>query len=158
MVRRATSRLAAPLAFGLAVALGGCPPGSLEDPERFRDAGAAPSCDSFDVEKDFFQQKCVDGCHDGTSAQTTLNLSKLGVGSTLVGKNAAEPGCESRLLIDPADPDKSYLLEKLVSPTPQCGEQMPNSSDEATAAEIECVKQWIYGLVGGGPADSGGAG
>ena len=61
------------------------------------------------------------------------------------------------MLIDPANPEQSFLIEKLTKSNPQCGEQMPNSKFRATATEIACVKLWVQSLVGSG-SDSGAAG
>ena len=160
---RVTSRLALGLGLSLSVGLVGCPPGSLEDPERFLDASApdaSASCPpGFDVEKDLFAKSCTSSlCHDDTDGGGKLNLLSPGVAARLVGVPSSDGSCGSRLLIDPTTPEQSFLLEKLTSSTPACGERMPNGPTPLPAAQIECVKVWIYGLVGSGnDSGSGGA-
>jgi hypothetical protein len=135
----------------------GCPPGTLEDPERFEDAGD-PTCPiGYDVPRDLFKKKCVDLCHDDNDPDAELDLETAGVASRLIGVASTDKDCGARLLIDPASPDQSFLLEKLENKSPQCGEQMPNTLKKASQGEIDCVRQWVYGLVGGG-SDSGAGG
>lgn len=152
------------LLFGVSMVLGagvaGCPPGSLEDPERFLDGGAgggSATCPTgYDVPKDLFAKKCVELCHDDSDPDGALDLKSANPASRMIGVASSDGDCATRLLIDPANPEQSFLIEKLTSKSPQCGDQMPDTLSKATASEIECVRQWVYGLVGGG--DSGAAG
>jgi hypothetical protein len=62
-------------------------------------------------------------------------------------------GCESRLLVDPGDISKSFLLEKLLNTTPQCGAQMPEVGN-LTDEQLACIQSYVAGL---GPGDGGSA-
>jgi len=132
----------------------GCPPGTLEDPDRFIDAST--TCPpGYDVPKDLFAKRCVQNCHSKKDKKGKLDLESPDVASRLIGVPSGNADCAVHLLIDPADPDQSYLLEKLEDSSPACGKQMPNTPKKATAAERDCVRQWVSGLVG---ADSGAGG
>lgn len=64
--------------------------------------------------------------------------------------------CTPRLLVNPADPESSYLIQKMRG-TQTCGDSMPEGST-ASAADISCVLYWISTLPGGSAASNGGAG
>jgi len=73
-----------------------------------------------------------------------------------VGVTAKGEGCESRLLIDPSDVDRSYVLEKIESSSPECGQAMPLTG-RLTDAEKACIRAWATALAGGpSKRDSGG--
>lgn len=158
---RASYRLAFGVSLLLGAAIAGCPPGSLEDPERFLDGGpggGSATCPTgYDVPSDLFAKKCVDLCHDDSDPDGALDLKSADPASRMIGVPSSDGDCATRLLIDPANPEQSFLIEKLTSKSPQCGDQMPDTLTKATASEIECVRQWVYGLVGSG-TDSGAGG
>jgi hypothetical protein len=136
----------AALAFALAWPWLGACPGQLEDPERFR--GGIVSCDELDVALDLLAPRCGgDACHGvpDTSPAAGLDLESPGIEGRLVG---VESACDDRLLIDPADPEGSYLLEKLY-PQPSCGAQMPLGGEALSAQELDCVHGWVSGLATG---------
>ena len=46
--------------------------------------------------------------------------------------------------MDPADPSKSFLLEKISSSTPECGgSRMPLSGVPLPPDVIACVEDWV---------------
>lgn len=130
------------------IALFGCA-GTLEEPDRFGDAGAAsqgstqadsapaPSCPN--VETDVIQKKCaLSGCHAAAGASAGLDLASPDVLGRLANKPASG-GAGS--LVVPGDPAKSVLYTKLTA-TPPFGSRMPLGTplDDATLA---CVHDWI---------------
>ncbi len=130
----------------------GCP-GTLDDPEAFLDAAQATCPAGYDVEKDLFQSTCgASACHDATQPTGNLDLASPNVASRLIGVPASDPKCASKLLVNPKNPDSSFLLEKLESSKPSCGVQMPKGSKPLAPAQIACVKQWIYDQLGVGDA------
>lgn len=139
--------------MGLALVLSACA-GDLRDPERFEDGGGAgegASAACGDVEQAVLATKCAtSGCHDAASKSGKLDLSGAGVHARLVGQPATGGGT----LVDPGNPDKSVLYEKLL-PMPPYGSRMPLGSalDDAT---IACVRAWVAsGAVdAGAPAEA----
>ena len=51
-------------------------------------------------------------------------------------------GAYGRVLIEPGDPDSSFLLEK-VRATPRFGRQMPLWHDPVTEDELATIERWI---------------
>jgi hypothetical protein len=152
------------IALGASVACAG----ELEGDEASYRAQHEPGCNVLPI----FAQRCASGfCHGGTTPAEGLDLASGGVRSRLVSVNAkgkgmnGMPTCETRLLLDPSDVDRSYLLEKIESTTPQCGVPMPLTG-RLTDAEKECIRTWATAIAGGpskhdsGPPgpDSGGGG
>ena len=148
MRRTSGCLLASPLVF---VVSAGCA-GQLEGDEASYRAQREPGCNVVPV----FAEHCASSfCHGGAAPQEGLDLGSPGVRSRLLGVSAKGKGCESRLLIDPADVDKSYLLEKVESTSPACGVQMPLTG-RITDAERECIRIWATALAGGpSKGDSG---
>jgi hypothetical protein len=158
---------------GLLVVTAGCP-GTLEDPERFIEAGGgvvtpqgtgdaaasgeggqtldAATCP--DIPTAVFQAKCTSsGCHNSQDKSQGLDLQSSGVSMRLVGVAATEgPG----LLVDPGTPSHSVLYTKLTT-MPPFGARMPlgSSLDEAT---IACVLSWVEEVANGARAGASEAG
>src|SRR5688572_32827920 len=64
-------------------------------------------------------------CHDSESPTGGLDLASPDVGTRLVGVASTDPMCTDRDLVDLANPDNSFLLEKVELTSPQCGALMP---------------------------------
>ncbi len=141
--------------FCLIVLLAGAAPfagacaGTLDDPAAFApggdDGGASSSPDATsicaDVPTTLFANTCgTAACHSATLKTEGLDLVSPGLASRLVDVPSMEE--PSVALIDPADPDQSYLLTKL-RPNPPFGAQMPYLETALSASEIACVEQWI---------------
>jgi hypothetical protein len=121
--------------------------GTLEDPERFADAGgaAAQSADAGTaaacppVESAILEAKCATaGCHAASGGAAGLDLASPGVLGRLANKPATG-GAGS--LVVPGDPSASVLYTKLMT-APPFGSRMPlgASLDDASLA---CVHDWI---------------
>jgi len=123
-------------------AAAGCA-GALEQPERFGNRPDAGSCDDFDVVVDVFDAKCSASiCHDPDEPAGELDLVTDGVEARLFDVASS---CSARPLIDSANIDNSFLLEKLGG-APECGDPMPLAAAPLTAQEIGCVRSWAEGL------------
>jgi hypothetical protein len=78
------------------------------------------------------------GCHDATTAAGKLTFKdvcqarKAVLGSGLCGK----------ILVEPGDPDASFLVEKLESATPSCGSSMPPTGRLAQPT-LDAIRSWI---------------
>lgn len=136
------------------VTLTACP-GELSDPEQYTEL---PACrGGVDVEA-LFVAKCGSSvCHGGQSStpQADLDLTSPGLAARLVDVPAVE--CDGLVRIDPANPDASFLLAKLIDPPAGCGDRMPLVGLLSTN-EIACVRAWIHGIAaesGSGDGDGG---
>jgi len=119
--------------------------GELEGDEASYRAQREPGCNVVPV----FAQRCASAfCHGGTAPQESLDLGSEGLRTRLVGVAAKGEGCGSRLLIDPSDVERSYVLEKVESTSPECGGAMPLTG-RLTDAEKACIRAWVTALAGG---------
>ncbi len=141
-MRHRSAVLALVIAAGAPPALAGCP-GDLRDPSRFDDVVACRS--GIDVGL-LFANKCGGSiCHGGgaTTPQGGLDLTSPGLPARLVGVPAQE--CGGFLRVDPSDPDRSFLLAKLIEPPAGCGDRMPLVG-MLSPAEIACVRAYVHSI------------
>lgn len=137
------------LALCSCLALGGCP-GTLDDPDSFR------PCTAETVPTVLFPKACGNSlCHDSSNPEAELDLRSPDVASRLVNVPSVDTACETRLLIDPNNPDNSFLIEKLTQSKPECGDPMP-AAGSLSDQEIQCVKDWVTSVVGGSGTGGGG--
>lgn len=91
----------------------------------------------------FFASSCgTTACHDksaGSPSEATLDLVAPGVEARV--KDVASP-CEGKKYVDSANPEQSYLLEKLTHDDPTCGTRMP-PGPALPAARLACVRAWV---------------
>jgi hypothetical protein len=78
-------------------------------------------------------------CHGGPFPSSDYNLSAY--------ETSFGPGIEAKALkgcdIVPGGPDASFMIEKLVSPTPRIGNRMPSARPPLTDTQVELIRQWI---------------
>jgi hypothetical protein len=129
----------------------GCP-GTLDDPARFLDAGAAADV-SAPVEGDeagaggscpdvpgLLAQTCTAStCHSASNKAQGLDLQSPDVAARLVGVPATEG---AGVLIDPSAPAKSVLYAKLTA-SPPFGARMPLGAAPLDAPTLACVLAWV---------------
>ncbi len=105
--------------------------GSAEDPE---------TCDGFAV----LEANCgTSGCHGEGS-----NLGTYAESEEVARSYIGEPGivCSTQgALIDTDDPSASLMVRKL-SRDPPCGNPMPLNAQPLSAADAQCIEDWIGGL------------
>lgn len=88
-----------------------------------------------------FDPRCVEH-HGDQAAQAGLDLSEGMSFEALV--NA--PSTQSALdLVEPGDPENSYLVHKIEGRAGIVGGTMPPIGDPLSAEEIEAIRQWIAG-------------
>lgn len=119
--------------------------GDLENPERFLDGGQLSSTCSPGVDgvAEILEASCTaSGCHGAYAPNVAPDLASPGIATRLV--DVTSQGCTDRVLVDSANPQDSYLLEKL-RPDPSCGNQMPLGGT-LSEDDIACVEQWVEGL------------
>jgi hypothetical protein len=88
-------------------------------------------------------QHCTNaGCHSGSRAKAALDLTLAKSYSELVNVSASQCG-DGRLLVDPQDASRSYLVQKLLG-TEMCqGGQMPKAGVSLPSAQLEAITAWI---------------
>jgi hypothetical protein len=92
-----------------------------------------------------FARSCAQvGCHMGSDAQMGMSLE----GETFIGHTVSEPSRERPELdlIDPGNPDGSYLLMKVRGHEDIVGAPMPFSGNRLSEQEIEAIENWVNAL------------
>lgn len=129
-----------------ALLFGGCAP-SLSNEADFLDAAVCPTS----MQDQFFVRRCgMEGCHVPFEPTGGLDFVSPDLSTRLVGIESST--CAGELLINPQNPDESFLLNRL-SPNPECaGEpvlRMPGDGRHLSEAEMACVRAWVTSLAGG---------
>ena len=91
-----------------------------------------------DIPTDIIEASCsMNGCHNAGSPNGAFLAAEMP--ASLM--DVAAVGCTNQKLIDSANPDASYFLNKVAEVTPECGNAMPigNHSDDIAL----CVRLWI---------------
>jgi hypothetical protein len=88
-------------------------------------------------------------CHNADGPQGKLDLFSPNVASRLVDQPSSDAECASLKRIDSANPAESFLIEKLESSNPSCGDPMPFGS-RLQQLDIDCMKAWVASLAAGG--------
>lgn len=141
-------RISATLLLVATALMGGCP-GELSDPARFESGARVCRIENFNIET-FMETKCASSaCHghpepDLISGGLDLRGTSDELEARLLGRSAIAGGCTDRVLLSVEDVNYSYLLEKMESTDPQCGEVMPLLADPLSRNEINCVQAWLY--------------
>lgn len=140
----------------LGVLLSGCP-GSIEDPQPFRDHLGSTCPPQFDVERDLFRRTCGQlSCHTGgpSLAAAGLDLAAPGMGQRLLTHVSTE--CGEQRVLDPDVPlEDSFLIEKLDEDQPSCGDRMPLGRPPLTRTERVCLEAYLRTLVDQPIGDAG---
>lgn len=140
----------------LGLVLAGCP-GSLANPERFvggsidRDAevdGDEPpgSCDPV---ADIFSRDSASGgcngalCHKDGAFLDLVTGTPAEVFDRVSAQNAGTSSgpCSELTVVTVGDADASTLVQRVTGSA--CGTQMPSADSPLSAAEVDCIKQWI---------------
>jgi len=100
-------------------------------------------CDgSFESVRQYvFEPACAgSGCHSGDDPAAVLDLTTEDAARALV--TVAAGTCDGWTLVNPEDPESSFLWDKVHSPLPACGDPMPMGRG-LRAAELLCLRRWI---------------
>ncbi|HEX7668429.1 MAG TPA: hypothetical protein VF395_02540 [Polyangiaceae bacterium] len=89
------------------------------------------------------RETCVGGiCHHAGRVQAAhLDLLSPCAADRLVGVRST---CNGRLLVDPVAPEKSFILEKLSNPAPECGGKQMPYDNHLPPDQLGCMKLWVY--------------
>jgi hypothetical protein len=107
------------------------------------DGGAAdPDC--HDVPRTIIANSCIGGiCHDSIGPPAgMLDLMQPCVADRLVNVVSE---CHDEFLIDPQQPSASFLLDKIESDHPACGESMPFTG-HLPLAQQHCIDAWVHSI------------
>ena len=139
----------------LGSALAGCTAGSGEGLDisgrPLSEGGNVPLAPTLEsIQANVFDASCI-VCHSGAGAPLGLRLDSASSFTSLVGVPSRQAG--SLLLVDPGNPDGSYLVQKLEGTAAE-GAQMPLGGPPVPQSTIDFVRQWI---ADGALPDSGGS-
>ena len=96
------------------------------------------------VQKIFHRSCGVVGCHQGRFPKMALNLeTPEGTAGTIGASSTERPELK---LVEPGDPEKSYILLKIRGDRSVSGSRMPKSRDPLRPEEIQAVRDWITAL------------
>jgi hypothetical protein len=92
-----------------------------------------------------FKQHCsVAGCHKGKYPKQKLNLEEDIFFNSIV--NVKSRQVDSLKLVDTKNPQKSYLLIKVMGGTGMVDSKMPVDAPPLTEDEIKIIDKWIISL------------
>lgn len=94
-----------------------------------------------EIQAGLFTPSCATvGCHSGANPDGDLNLEAANSYAMLIGiASSQQPGVQ---LVNPGNPDMSYLVQKLENAAGITGGQMPPSGT-IPQPDIDVVRQWI---------------
>jgi hypothetical protein len=120
-------------------------PGCRISDEAPLDPNLGASCG--DVPESIIHETCTGTIchHSGNAPAGRLDLSSPCIADRMVGVVSS---CSGRLLIDPSDVSRSFVLDKLEHDPPECGgESMPFDSHLSPAA-LRCMQLWVQAVAG----------
>lgn len=93
-----------------------------------------------DITIEFLEPFCRD-CHVGATASKGLSLTLDTAYDEMVNVPALQRS--DLLLVEPGNPDRSYLIIKLEGTSDMVGRQMPRGRAARPQSEIDVVRAWI---------------
>lgn len=99
-----------------------------------------------EIQDYIFDKSCASSaCHAAPANAGNLNLTYGLSYQDLVGRVPQNPAAAAAgmQLIDPGNPENSFLLTKLIDPTPEQGVRMPFNAGTLHAGKIEAIRTWI---------------
>lgn len=98
-----------------------------------------------DIQEYIFDKSCANSaCHAAPANAVNLNLTYALSYEDLVGREPRNPAAAGMKLVDPGNPENSFLLTKLIGPTtPEQGVRMPLGGGAVHNGKIDAVRKWI---------------
>ena len=99
-----------------------------------------------EIQDYIFDKSCASSaCHAAPANAGNLNLTYGLSYRDLVGRVPQNPAAAATgmKLIDPGNPENSFLLTKLIAPTPEQGVRMPFNAGTLHTGKIEAIRTWI---------------
>lgn len=136
-------RLLSVLALVCLLAVAGCDssPSADADPDPDPDPNPLTATLSSIQARVFTPSCAVSGCHVGSAPREGLNLSNGRSFSELVSVASIQK--TDLLLVDPGNPDDSYLIHKLEGRPNITDTRMPRGRSALPQATINVIRQWI---------------
>ena len=92
-----------------------------------------------------FERSCTTvGCHAGPVPQLGMDLTRDHFYNATVNKQSQS--APDHKIVDPGNPEGSYLLKKLRGDEGIVGMQMPMVGDKLTDAELKTIENWVVEL------------
>ena len=114
---------------------------------RFGETAPAENSAYHDIQEYIFDKSCANtACHAAPANLASLNLSYTHSYESLVGRQPENPAAAATgmKLVDPNNPENSFLLTKLVGPTDAAqGLRMPLGKVTLHPGKIDAVRAWI---------------
>ena len=129
----------------LVAALAGCA-GSGEEPSDGGNGGCVPPAEptisyASNIQPIYDASCALAGCHLGSAPAFGLNLAAGVSYEATVGVNSLErPKLQ---LVEPGNPDDSYLVRKIEGGPDIAGDPMPDNAPPLPPDEMDAVRQWI---------------
>ncbi len=92
---------------------------------------------------DILDEKCS-RCHEGATPKAKLDLTEEFVPANLINQPSHQ--IPEIALIVPGNPERSYLIQKILGTEGIKGKKMPRKGEQVTAAELEALKSWIRSM------------
>ena len=99
-----------------------------------------------EIQDYIFDKSCANSaCHAAPASAGNLNLTYGLSYQDLVGRVPQNPAAAAAgmKLIDPGNPENSFLFTKLMDPTPEQGARMPFNAGTLHAGKIDAIRTWI---------------
>lgn len=127
--------------FLAALLLAAC--GDVKSPTEPSEPPEGPAFTFSQVQAQIFTPNCAKaGCHSAAAASNDLVLEAGSSYSEIVNRPAV--GNSSLDLIEPGDPDRSYLIKKLRGDPDITGERMPLDNPGAlTQEQLDGILGWV---------------
>ena len=99
-----------------------------------------------EIQDYIFDKSCANSaCHAAPANAGNLNLTYELSYQDLVGRVPQNPAAvvAGMKLVDPGNPENSFLLTKLMDPTPEQGARMPFNAGTLHSGKIDAIRTWI---------------
>jgi hypothetical protein len=99
-----------------------------------------------EIQDYIFDKSCANSaCHAAPASAGNLNLTYEFSYQDLVDRVPQNPAAlaAGMKLIDPGNPENSFLLRKLMNPTPEQGARTPFNAGTLHSGKIDAIRTWI---------------
>ena len=126
----------------MSIAIVGCDSSDPDDDQMDDMPPVALEATLSSIQANIFTTTCAtSACHDSQAPARSLDLSNGAAFAALVNVTSADvPGL---FLVNPTNPDSSYLVWKLEGNPGISGQRMPRGGAALSTSQIDVVRQWI---------------
>jgi hypothetical protein len=106
------------------------------------DGGLSPDCN--DVPRRILRENCIGFCHhDRPAPSGGVDFASPCIADRLINVPSR---CEGLRYIDTDHPERSFVLDKVLSDTPRCGASMPDGW-HLPPEQQACVAAWVHAVI-----------